>query len=107
MVHSWHGSGNGCTPEAALRKCREQAVVHRADLYLMGHAHQKISWSDNYMEFSANGCEARERQRVFAVTGGFLGWHDTYAERAGLKPNRRGAIVARLGVKEWDIKVAI
>ena len=106
-VHSWHGSGNGCTPEAALRKCREQAVVHRADLYLMGHAHQKISWSDNYMEFSANGCEARERQRVFAVTGGFLGWHDTYAERAGLKPNRRGAIVAKLGAKDWDIKVAI
>jgi hypothetical protein len=106
-VHSWHGSGNGCTPEAALRKCRSQAEVHKADIFLMGHAHQKISWSDNYMEFSDNGRDARERQRMFAVTGGFLGWHDTYAERAGLRPNRRGAIALKLGVSEWDVKVGI
>lgn len=104
-IHSWHGSGNGCTPEAALRKCRAQAEIHRADVYLMGHAHNKISWSDNCMEFSDNGREARELQRVFAVTGGFLGWHDTYAERAGLRPNRRGAIALKLGVKRWDVKV--
>lgn len=106
-VHSWHGSGNGCTPEAALRKCRSMAEVHRADLYAMGHAHQKIAWSDNYMEFSGNGQEARERQRMFAVTGGFIKWGDTYAERAGLKPNRRGCVVVKLGVKDWDIKVSL
>jgi hypothetical protein len=106
-VHSWHGSGNGCTPEAALRKCRSMAVTHRADLFLMGHSHQKIAWSDNYMVHAGNGREAHERQRMFAVTGGYLGWHGTYAERMGLPPNRRGSIVVRLGAKQWDLKVSI
>lgn len=106
-IHSWHGSGNGCTPEAALRKCREQERSHIADLFLMGHAHQPIAWGKEYMAYSSNGRDAEARQRWFGVTGGFLGWHGTYAERAGLSPNRRGAIVARLGVKRWDIKVSI
>lgn len=106
-VHSWHGSGNGCTPEAALRKCREQERNHIADVFLMGHAHQPIAWGKEYMAFSSNGRDAEARQRWFGVTGGFLGWHGTYAERAGLSPNRRGAIVVRLGVKDWDIKIAL
>ncbi len=107
MIHSWHGSGNGCTPESALRKCRSQAESHEADIYLMGHAHNKVVWSDNRMVFSANGMLAREKQRAFGVTGGFLGWHGTYAERAGLRPNRRGPIVLRLGAKEWDVKLSL
>lgn len=107
MIHSWHGSGNGCTPEAALRKCRSMATVNKADIFVMGHAHQRIAWSDNYLIHAGNGREALERQRMFAVTGGYLGWHDTYAERKGLPPNRRGSIVLRLGVKEWDVKTSI
>ena len=106
-IHSWHGSGSGCTPEAALRKCREQERNHVADLFLMGHAHQPITWGKEFMTFSDNGMDAIAKQRWFGVTGGFLGWHDTYAERAGLSPNRRGAIVVQLGVKRWDIKISI
>jgi hypothetical protein len=107
LVHSWHGVGSGCTPEASLRKCRSMAVTHRADLFVMGHSHQRIAWSDNYMVHAGNGLEAQERQRMFAVTGGYLGWHGTYAERKGLPPNRRGSVVVKLGVKEWDIKTSI
>jgi len=105
LIHSWHGSGSGTTPEAALRKCREQERHHVADCYLMGHAHQPIGWGKEYNVFSGNGREAATRQRWFGVTGGFLGWHDTYAERAGYGPNRRGAIVVKLGVDRWDIKI--
>lgn len=107
MLHSWHGVGNGCTPEAALRKCRSMAVQHPdADIFLMGHAHNKICWSDNRTKWTGNGQDAGLKERHFGVTGGFLGWHDTYAERAGLAPNRIGAIVVRLGVKRWDIKIS-
>jgi hypothetical protein len=106
-IHSWHGVGNGTTPEAALRKCRSMAVQHPdADVFLMGHAHNKICWSDNRTKFTSNGQEAQLKERHFGVTGGFLGWHDTYAERTGLPPNRIGAIVLRLGVKRWDIKLS-
>jgi len=107
MVHSWHGIGNGCTPEAALRKCRSMAVQHPdANIYVMGHAHNKIHWSDNRTVFTGNGLDAGFKERHFGVTGGFLGWHDTYAERAGLPPNRIGAIVLHLNTKRWDIKIS-
>ena len=104
-VHSWHGTGGATTPESARRKCREQERNHVADLFLMGHFHQPVAWGKEYMEFSANGREATARQRWFGVTGSFLGWHETYAERAGYAPNRRGAIVIRLGVDKWDVKI--
>lgn len=107
LVHSWHGAGGGATPESALRKCRSMAVQHRADIYLMGHFHQKVCWQDSYMQFSSNGRDSQERQRTFACTGSFLGWHSSYAEKMGLPPNRRGAIVVKLGVKDWDVKVGL
>lgn len=107
IIHSWHGSGGGATPESALRRCRSMAEQHNAQVFLMGHFHNRLFWQDNRMEFSANGMNARECQRTFAVTGGYLGWHDTYAERAGLRPNRRGAIVLKLGARDWDVKVSM
>lgn len=107
VVHSWHGVGSGCTPEAALRKCRSMASQHRADLYLMGHAHQRLCWKDEYMIAAKNGELAIPRERAFACTGGYLGWHDTYAERKGLAPNKRGSVLVELGVRRWDIKCGI
>lgn len=106
-IHSWHGAGGGATPESALRKCRSMAVQHHADIYCMGHFHQKVCWQDSYMQFSSNGMDSLERQRTFACTGSFLGWHTSYAEKMGLPPNRRGAIVLKLGAKEWDVKVGL
>lgn len=107
LIHSWHGAGGSATPEGALRKCRAMAVQSAADIYLCGHFHQKIAWQDSQMHFSENGVKAREMQRTFACTGGFVGWHDSYAERCGYPPNRRGGIVLRLGAKEWDVKVGL
>lgn len=106
-IHSWHGNGSGSSPEAALRKCREQERFHVADIFLMGHAHQPIAWGKEYNVFSHHGMDAASKQRWFGVTGGFLGWNGTYAERAGYGPNRRGAIVVKLGVDRWDIKITI
>lgn len=107
MIHSWHGVGSGCTPEAALRKCRSMAPQHpEVDIFAMGHAHNKITYSDLRSAFSSNGMDAALKERHYAVTGGFLGWHDTYAERAGLPPNRIGAVVLHLNAKRWDIKTS-
>jgi hypothetical protein len=107
LMHSWHGAGGSATPEGALRKCRSMATQQVADIYACGHFHQKIAWQDNRMEFSSNGRRAVEKQRTFACTGGYLEWHETYAERKGLSPNRRGSITLRLGAKEWDVKVGL
>lgn len=107
MIHSWHGAGGGSTPESALRKCRSMAMQHEADLYFAGHYHQKVAYQDSRMVYSANGMESEERQRTYVCTGSFLGWHDGYAERMGLPPNRRGAMVVRLAADRFDVKVGL
>jgi hypothetical protein len=107
LIHSWHGSGGAATPEGALRRCREQERNHEADVYIMGHFHQPLAWGKEYNRFSQNGMDAKSRQRWFGVTGSFLGWHDSYAERAGYGLNRLGCIVLKLGVERWDVKIVI
>lgn len=105
-IHAWHGSGGSGSPEGALKKCRSQAMVHRADLYCMGHVHRKITDSDLYFDWPDGEKEPIEKKRVYAVTGSFLDWRNSYAERAGYAPSIRGAVMIEFGAKRWDIRVS-
>lgn len=107
VVHAWHGAGGGTTPEAALRKCRSMATQVEAEVYLMGHFHQRIFWQTNRLIAGPIGGNAEMKEQTFVSTGSFLGWHDTYAERMGLPPNKLGAAVVILDSKRWDVKVSM
>ena len=106
-IHSWHGAGGGSTPESALKKCRTQADSHHADVYLMGHHHKKLVYEDAYWAWPKGHNNPIERKRAYGVTGCFLNWNESYAERAGLPPAVRGAIRVQLGIKRWDVKVSL
>jgi hypothetical protein len=106
-IHSWHGSGGAATPEGALRKCRAQAMIHQADAFLMGHFHRKVIDQDLYFAWPSGEVKPVERTRVYGVTGSFLKWEDSYAERAGYGPSIRGAIKLDLSAKRWDMKISL
>lgn len=106
-VHSWHGSGGAATPEGALRKCRSQAIVHRADCFLMGHFHRKMIDEAVYFDWPEGEVKPVEKKQVFGVTGSFLKWENSYAERAGYSPAIRGAIKIEFNAKRWDIRVSL
>lgn len=106
-IHSWHGSGGAATPEGALRKCRSQAQIHHADCFLMGHFHRKIIDETIYFDWPDGAKAPIEKKQVFGVTGSFLKWEDSYAERAGYSPAIRGAIKLELSAKRWDMRVSL
>lgn len=107
LIHAWHGSGGGTTPESALRNCRKQAEAHHADVYLVGHYHKKIVYEDVCTMWPVSQSAPIERKRAYGVTGCFLNWNESYAERAGLPPSMKGAIRLQLGAKEWDVNVSL
>ena len=105
VLHSWHGSGGGSSPESALRKCREQASNHIADAYVMGHMHRRISYQDVVKRWAPGGHGVEEHVRTFAVTGSFMKWDNGYGERAGYGIPKTGAVKMEFSSKRWDIRV--
>lgn len=106
-IHSWHGTGGAATPSSALSKCRSQAMIHQADVFLMGHYHRKVVDQDLYFSWPDGAPKPIERMRAYGVTGSFMKWDDSYAERAGYAPSIRGAIKLELSAKRWDIKISL
>ena len=106
-VHSQHGSGGGTTPESALKKCRETAYSHHADVYLRGHHHKKVIHQDLYFDWRDGSDSPQERTRTFGCTGCFLKWDNSYAERSGLPPAVRGAIKLELSSKRHDVRISL
>ena len=106
-IHSWHGSGGAATPSAALSKCRSQAMIHQADVFLMGHFHRKVVDQDLYFAWPDGAERPVEKMRAYGVTGSFMKWDDSYAERAGYAPSIRGAIKLELSAKRWDVKISL
>lgn len=105
-IHSWHGAGGSATPEGALKKCRSQAMIHQADVYLMGHYHRRIVDTDVYFTWPDGAEGPMEAHRYYGVTGSFMKWHGTYAERAGYAPALRGAIKVELSARRWDVRIS-
>ena len=106
-IHSWHGSGSSTTPSSVLNKCRSQAMTHHADVFLMGHFHRKMIDEDLYFDWPDGAGKPVQKKRVYGVTGSFLKWDDSYAERAGLSPGILGAIKVQLGATRWDVKISL
>jgi hypothetical protein len=106
-VHSWHGAGGSATAAGALNKCRSQAMIHQADVFLMGHYHRKVVDQDLYFAWPDGEAKPIEKMRAYGVTGSFMKWEGSYAERAGYGPSIRGAIKLELSAKRWDIKISL
>lgn len=106
-VHSQHGAGGGTTPAAALKKCMDTAMSHHADVYLRGHHHKKIVHQDAYFDWPPGAKEPAERTRSYGVTGCFIKWDESYAERAGLAPSVRGAIKVDLSARRHDVRISL
>lgn len=73
-VMAYHGKGGARTPYLAYGKLTRELAPFTADLYLYGHLHM----TGAYREFVWNG--GGVSQRVYCLTGHFLGYWNGYAE---------------------------
>ena len=107
MVYAHHGFGGGTTVGGKLNKIQKLATNFLADIYLMGHVHDKYVFPTEqlYMPLSGNPV-IKARKKVFALTGSFFNTYadgySSYSEKMAYSPIPTGVIKIQIivGKKE-------
>ena len=89
-VSVWHGSGGGSTSGGAMNRLVKQASTVIADIYLMGHVHQRQASSKQIYVPDGRNNKIDLMQQYFVVTGSALSYENSYAEMAGFAPANVG-----------------
>lgn len=89
-VSVWHGAGGGGTPGGAMNKLQKQANTVIADVYLMGHVHQRQAFSKTLYIPDGTHNKIDLHKQVFVVTGSALTHEGSYAEMSGFAPSDKG-----------------
>ncbi len=89
-VSVWHGAGGGGTAGGAMNKLQKQANTVLADIYLMGHVHQRQAFSKQIYVPDEQNNKIDLMKQVFVVTGSALTHENSYAEMAGFPPSDTG-----------------
>lgn len=97
MVYGHHGFGGGRRSGGALNRREDLIRTYDADIYLMGHDHQKFGKRFIRLAMPQNGeCRLVHKPCIVAATGSFLKTviqgDTTYAEQFGYPANDLGVI---------------
>lgn len=87
LTNVWHGSGGGAS---GLNKILKQRQYVFADLYLMGHVHQREATYKDFIMPNYKHNTTKIIQQGFVITGSSLGYEHSYAEMTGLSPGTAG-----------------
>lgn len=98
-VSVWHGAGGGSTAGGAMNRLVKQANTVLADVYLMGHVHQRQAYSKQIYVPDSRTEKIDLLQQYFIVTGSALTYENSYAEMAGFPPSNTGFPKIHLSVK--------
>jgi predicted transcriptional regulator/predicted phosphodiesterase len=99
-----HGTGGSKKPHTKLAKVLNLTDLYDADLYVMGHVHDKLEATKTYRR--RVGKELQVFQRHFLVTGHFLNWKTSYAEMAQFGPGNIGSPFATLHKNKFKINIS-
>lgn len=89
-VSIWHGAGGGSTAGGAINRLVKQSQTILADIYLMGHVHQRQAYSKQIFIPDKRNNKIDLMQQYFIVTGSALTYENSYAEMAGFAPSNVG-----------------
>lgn len=91
-VVTLHGRSAARTPAGRLNALRALRDIAVADIYLMGHLHDKQVHRDVVYTIDENTDSVRVGHRWFIVAGGLLSWPDSYADMMAFPPVQPGLV---------------
>lgn len=107
--HVWavHGTGGGATPGAVLnRMYKASTMVEGVDIYIQGHAHQKIGYKYSKRVFDPYNNKIRHAPMLTACSASWLEYGG-YAANKQLIPGSIGKTPIILSGKKKDFYVKI
>ncbi len=99
------GKSYARTPGGKLNALLRLATIMDADVYLMGHLHDILTHSQNFYRME-NGRLIR-RKKYFVLTGSFLEYEGSYAERGLYIPGKVGVPKIKLFRDRYDAHISV
>jgi len=104
--YATHGSSGATTPGGKINALFRMAKVADADIFLMGHMHELISWTRPQLYIDNRNKQVIEGGKYFVCTGHFLKYIDSYAQRKQYEIGKKGVARIKLGTKKKEIYVS-
>ena len=103
IIHAQHGSSGARFAHTKLTAVMRVATYADADVYLYGHTHGLTAQSTLYRNVSLRNKMVYTRKRYFCLTGSFLEYDGSYAQRKDMQPVKTGVVKLKFFGKRWDI----
>ena len=106
-VYVKHGNGGGKTQAYRLKKLKELTdIVKDADVYIIGHVHDVLTFSLNPYFIDMETGEEKQRKQTYVSSGSYLNYGG-YAEDLNFEPGKMGSPRIRLNGNKKDVHVSI
>ena len=102
---STHGSSGGTTSTGKLGALLKLKTIAEADFYLMGHVHEKLTHATKVSTMKSN--RPIDKKEIYASSGGFIKYEDSYAEMKGYGKSNTGCVVLEFNTKRKDIHASV
>lgn len=91
-VVTLHGRSGAKSPTGRLNALRSLRDVAQADIYLMGHLHDKQFHKDVVYMINGESDTVEAIQRYYIIAGGLLNWPGSYADMMAMPPVQPGLV---------------
>lgn len=106
VIHAQHGSSNAWYPHTKLTAAMRTANHTDADVYLYGHTHELLSIKAPRREYDLRSRTVQRPKKYFVLTGGFLGYEYSYAQKKNMWPTQTGVARLTFSGNEWDVHIS-
>lgn len=111
IVYLTHGGGASTAISGVISKIEKLNQLIDADLYLKGHDHKLLEFTDVIRRLDVRNNKLIDVTRHYVGTGAFLDYDDTYGEEKNYKMHRKGASVITFsgerGKKDITVRLTI
>ncbi len=105
VVAATHGSTGAATSSGKMNGCIKMSNFIDADIYLMGHVHSLSHNVELYRKVNLKNKIIEEHERHYVLTGSFLTFDNSYGERKGYAPLKKGMPTLHLNGEKFDVQV--
>ncbi len=105
-IFATHGNSNAKLLHTKIKPCLDLENKYEADVYLHGHVHCFAHLEKPYYIQDSKHMRMKEEIKHFILTGAFLKFFDSYAEKMQLQPSKQNTPIIKLSSLEKLIEVA-
>jgi len=105
VIHAQHGSSNAWYPHTKLTAAMRTATHTEATVFLYGHTHELLSLKVPKRYVDLRGRTVKNEKKYFVLTGSFLAYEGSYAQRKNLYPVQTGVAKLKFFGDRFDIHI--